>query len=352
LTFTVPSLKSASALAVTTALVNATTTIEQVSTSGVNTFPTTITGATAANILVAGSADEITLAVTAGTAATIDVDARADVTTGAVAITSGTATLDGILVGKASVAIDANAGNIQASDGANYNVTTGNDGEGDVTITVAGVGATDLVFADLDDDQTIDTGESLTTTSGTASLAVDTQTFLAAAAAAGGGVVDVYVVVDGTTIQIPANYVVTATSSFDSGTGLVETATVTTSTSYSGLNADGWSFAIPGSSNADIANIRVTNETANANTLFAQCYQQDGTSMGFEEVATLVANETKVLKATDLEAIFGTWSGRARCDFSRSGNISVQTMVRSGGILNNLNGSSGTVTTDTANITR
>jgi hypothetical protein len=352
LTFTVPSLTSASGLELVTALVNATTSIEQISTSGVDTFPTSITGATGANILIAGSADEITLTVGAGNDATIDVAARADVTTNAVAITSGLLTLDGIEVGSVLVSIDASVGNIQASDGLAYNVTAGNDGEGDVTITVSGVGTGDVVFADLNDDQTIDTGESLTITSGTGSLAVDTQVLLTAAAAAGGGIIDVYVVVDGTTIQIPSNYVLTATTSFDSGTGLVETDTTTTSTSYSGLVSDGWSLAIPNSANADIANIRVTNETSVTNTLFAQCFQQDGTAMGFEEVASLAANETKVLKATDLEAVFGTWTGRARCDFSRSGNISVQTMVRSGGILNNLNGSTGVETNDAANITR
>lgn len=114
-----------------------------------------------------------------------------------------------------------------------------------------------------------------------------------------------------------------------------------TATTYFGLTQDGWTLAVPPSTSSDIANIRMTNETALSNTVFAQGYAQDGTNLGFLEVATLVANETRVFKSTDLETVFGTWTGRARFDFSTSRNVSVQTMIRSGGILNNMNGSSG-----------
>ncbi len=321
----ITSIKAASILADNTKTVDVAVTIAAVTSGGVNLFPTTV--ATVTSGTVAASAAELTWTIANAVDATIDVANRSDITTGAVAITDGAATLDGVKVGDLTIN-DAAAAGVEADGATNLDW----DASDLFTITVVGAFNTgDQVFVSAD--TTIDTGEPLTITGSTA-----TGTITAADVAG----LDVYYVANGTSTLAPTTFTLTVTSTFADATWAAQTGTDTATTSYSGLSADGWAMAIPGSTSADIANVRVTNETATAVTLFAQGYGQDGTDLGFQELTGLAANETQVLGADDLEAVFGTWSGRARFDFSSSGNISVETMMRSGGILNNMTGEAGT----------
>ncbi len=339
ITLNLVALKAASSLSdvTTPEVVNATASIVQVSTSGVNTFPTSVTIAADADKLVVDSADEVDLVVNDGSDVEVDVDNRSDITTNAVAIDhdadAGTADLDGILVGDVEVAL--NAAGVQ-SDGTAFSVAAGEDGEGTLELSVSGTfNSGDIVFLDLNGDDVVDAGETFTISGATATLSVDLDDV------DGAGALNVYYVANGTDTLVPTTYTLTASTAYANSTMLTETETGSATSSYSGLTLDGYAMAIPGSASADIANVRVTNETSGDVSLFAQGYAQDGTDLGFKELTTLSANQTVVLNAGDFEAAFGTWTGRARFEFSRSGDISVQTMIRSGGILNNMTGEAG-----------
>lgn len=157
-----------------------------------------------------------------------------------------------------------------------------------------------------------------------------------------------YYVPSGDANLVPAEFVLTGTVDYALATNVVLYAPViiVASLSFEGVDADGWSSAIPKSSSADMTFIRVTNETPEEVTLFGQGYGQDGEDLGFAEICTLTPHETRVIGSEELEGVFGKWSGRARVDFMSSGDISVQTMIRSGGILNNMTGSTGKHTVD------
>ena len=344
LTFTIDKIKGASAMSVGSAKVTATTTIAGVQTTGIDTFPELITNAGTAN-LIASSTNTVTLTLADGTDATINVAARSDITTGAVAIdhdaNAATTARDGVLlVNKTLTDLSAILGGSGVEDdGGTFDFTdTTGDGGGDITIKVTGTfNDGDLVCIDLDGGLDCDAaGEKFTIASGVATWTTTNALFN------GDADRNVYYVANGTSTLKPTDFIIKMTVAYDASTMTAETAvTQTVSTSYSGLTADGWSSAIPGSTSSDIANIRVTNHTSAAVTLFAQCYGQDGADLGFHELSAVAAYATTVLSATDLQAVFGTWEGRATCDFSRSGDITVQTMVRSGGILNNLSTTTG-----------
>ncbi|MBV1905323.1 MAG: hypothetical protein KUG75_04545 [Pseudomonadales bacterium] len=333
LTLTVTSLTSASGLADTTTptTVTVATTIAQVATSGGGAFPTSITQTSGT---LATSASELTLTTGAGVAATIDVDNRSDLNAGVTAIDHDadggtTPARDGVTVGTSTIAL---VGAAQEADGSAFSFADAGAGNLDMTVT-GNFNSGDVVCIDIDAGADCDAGEIFTISGSTASLSVP----LAAL-----GADTVYYVANGTSTLAPTTFTYTQTTNFDDATGLNDTGTTSAGvTSFSGLTADGWSLAVPKSTSADIANIRVTNETSSEVSVFAQGWSQDGTSLGFQEISTLAANETQVLNAATLEGLFGTWSGRARFDFSTSGNVSVQTFIRSGGILNNMNGSAG-----------
>jgi len=124
-------------------------------------------------------------------------------------------------------------------------------------------------------------------------------------------------------------------------TDLYDDLTVTQVISYDGVKFDGSASAIPSNTSSDRAFIRVTNLGGSSVLLFGEAYTQSGDELGFIELDTLDAHETRVYTQADLEDLFGSWTGRARIEFLTDGDISVQTMVRSGGVLNNITGSTG-----------
>lgn len=147
---------------------------------------------------------------------------------------------------------------------------------------------------------------------------------------------------------VPTTFTVNATMHFDLATNisLYNTPPTVGTLKYDGLDRDGWAAAVPPSRSSDMAFIRLTNETNEEVTFFGHGYGQDGEDLGFVEICVLIPRETRVIKSEELEDLFGKWNGRARFDFSATGNISVQTLIRSGGILNNMTGSTGMHTED------
>jgi len=331
--FNIPTITGASGLAdiVTPIVVSVGSSVSTFATGGVGTFPTTITQT---GTVIASAADEVAVTAGMGTDGTIDVDARADINTGSTQIDHDadagavTATRDGLSLGTVAVAL--NAAGVE-SDGAAFSFATAGAGTLDVTVT-GPFNAGDTVCVDLDAGADCDVAEICAIVGMTASCSFPL--------AAMGGIV--YYVANGTTELAPALYSVSSATTYVLATNLSETVTSSANTTFDGLFPDSWSMVVPKSTSADQANIRITNETALPVSLFAQGWGQDGTNLGFIEITTIAPNATIVMGAADFEALYPAWAGRARFDFWASGNVSTQSFIRSGGVLNNMTGSSGT----------
>lgn len=93
-------------------------------------------------------------------------------------------------------------------------------------------------------------------------------------------------------------------------------------------------------SSGDRPFVRVTNPTARAGTVYGTMWDTSGNVIGTAGVvmfASLAANSTQTLNVTDLEGIFGTWTGRARLMIDAElDDIGVMGLIRnSSGNLNN-----------------
>jgi len=332
--FNIPTVTGASGLAdvVTPTVVSVSSSVSTFATGGVGTFPTSITQT---GTVIASAADENVLTVVPAGDHTLDVDNRSDVNSATDAVdhdddgSAVTPDRDGVIVGVVSTAL--NGVSVQR-DGMAFNYAE--DGAGTLELTISGpfnAGAT--VCADLNGDFACNTGEvcPIVGTTATCSLLLFARLPF-----------PVYWIPDGVAELAPATYSLTAATSFSLVTNLNDTGMSSASTTFDGLFPDGWSMVVPKSTSNDQSNIRLTNETGVAVAVFATGTGQDGAALGTMEVLTLAAMETRVLSSADFEAIFGVWVGRARFDFLVSGNVSVQSFIRSGGVLNNMTGSSGT----------
>ena len=332
-----------------------------------------------------GVRNRVDLVADAGMAAAIDVDMRTTFETGAIDITGDGDSDDrqGVLVGMLGIELDNNALGVDATgssfrlqDGYAISFTGPIDsslaltGRDRVRIVIGGEVTEGLqAFIDLDENGAIDAGENIPLSAdglvlggtGTAvtSLLADTR--------------NVYLVADGSTMLVPAEYTVSFTLDFDSETFLDESImTPPTRTSFAGISEDGFAYAIPNCSQMDRARVRITNETRNELALFVRGIDQAGESLGdgLVEVdasmirasgeSTLAPYETLVLFTRHIEQAFGlndgsngmgslcdaddTWGGRAQLSFFSSGNITVTSLIRgSDGYLRDLAGFTGLV---------
>ena len=340
-----------------------------------------------------------TLAADAGMAAAIDVDMRTTFETGAIDITGDGNSDDrqGVLVGV--LGINLRASNILGVDGTGLVLgfsppspgtlvdldliqtvfglfLTGRDR---VRIVVGGEVAEGLqAFIDLNENGAIDAGENIPLSAdglvlgGTGTAVVPSLFGLFF-----GNTRNVYLVADGSTLLVPAEYTVSLTLDFDSETFLDESAmTPPTRTSFAGIAEDGFAYAIPNCSQVDRARVRITNETRDALTLFIRGVDQAGEALGDDGLvevdasmirasgeSTLAPYETLVLFTRHIEQAFGlndgsnglgslcdaddTWGGRAQLSFFSSGNITVTSLIRgSDGQLRDLTGFTGLVVED------
>jgi len=332
--FNIPTVTGAAGLAdiVTPTVVSVGSSVTTFATGGVGTFPTTITQT---GTVIASAVDEHNLSVVSAGDHTLDVDNRSDVNSATDAVDHDddggavTATRDGVIVGIVSTFLN---GVAMQRDGMPLNYAE--DAAGTLEIAVTGpfnAGAT--VCADLNGDLACNAGEVCPIVGMTATCSMLLFARLP---------FPVYWIPDGLTELAPAAYSMTAATAFTLSTNLNDTGMSSASTTFAGLFPDGWSMVVPKSASADESNIRLTNETGAAVAVFATGTGQDGAPLGTMEVLTLAPMETRVLSAAEFEAIFGTWTGRARFDFLVSGNVSVQSFIRSNGVLNNMTGSSGT----------
>ncbi len=332
--FLIPTVTGASGLAdiLTPTVVSVSSTVATFATGGVGTFPTVIAQT---GVVIASAANDHVLGVVAAGDHTLDVDNRPDVNSATDPLdhdddgSAVTPDRDGVIVGTVSTAL---VGAGVQRDGMPFNFAE--DGAGTLELTVSGpfnAGAT--VCADINGDFACNAGEVCPIVGTTASCSLLLFAYLP---------FSVYWIPDGVTELSPATYSLTAATAFTLVTNLNDTGVSSASTTFDGLFPDSWSMVVPRSTSADQANIRITNENALAVSLFAQGWGQDGTNLGFIEIAVIAPNSTLVLGATDFEALYPAWSGRARFDFWASGNVSSQSFIRSNGVLNNMSGSSGT----------
>ena len=105
---------------------------------------------------------------------------------------------------------------------------------------------------------------------------------------------------------------------------------------YAGIDVEGYAYGVVRGGGMDTSFVRVTCETAADCAIFADCTGQDGMEY-FEAAPPIPAGATVAWNSDDIEDLMGDgWTaGRGRCDVLSNGELSVQHMVRSGGILVN-----------------
>ena len=148
--------------------------------------------------------------------------------------------------------------------------------------------------------------------------------------------VPVYWIADGTTPLVPTAFTAVFSSSFTVPTNVTgEFAASGAGISFSGINLEGFAYAIPGSQSADIANVRLKCESSSGCQTFLSCEDGAGVS-SFGEVGFIGGNATMTLQAADIEAVVGgPWSGRNACEILSSGPLTAQQFTRSNGVLVN-----------------
>ena len=249
-----------------------------------------------------------------------------------------------------------------------------------VRISVAGdIKAGDIVFLDLNRNNTVDEGEELV--GGSASFALEKEEIPMGGMSTSPEFLDVFltrlvetsndvyeapavrrfniVYVPGPATGLtPTSFVTTAVLDFRSPIYQDDTATETVSLNIGTgtLSEEGFAYAVPNCTQTERSMINITNEDIGPVSVFVQGYAQDGTELGFNEVdaseirgsgeSTIAGGETLSVQTHDLERIFGlndgsyergsrcalnetvrTWAGRAQMTFISDGNITVLPLI-------------------------
>ena len=105
---------------------------------------------------------------------------------------------------------------------------------------------------------------------------------------------------------------------------------------YAGIDVEGYAYGVVRGGAMDRSFVRVTCEGSTACAIFADCTGQDGMEY-FEAAPPIDAGATVAWNSDDIEGLIGDdWTaGRGRCDVYSNNELSVQHLVRSGGILVN-----------------
>lgn len=105
---------------------------------------------------------------------------------------------------------------------------------------------------------------------------------------------------------------------------------------YFGIEVEGYAYGVVRGNGTDRSFVRVTCEAAANCAIFADCTGADGMEY-FEAAPPIPAGVTVAWSSDDIEGLIGDgWTaGRGRCDVFSNGELSVQHLVRSGGILVN-----------------
>ena len=219
-----------------------------------------------------------------------------------------------------------------------------------------------LVFVDLDRDDIVDPGETVSFEEG---LVLGGTTSEGRSLS---GRRNVYFVTDGDAGLMPASYTVTFALDFGSEGYRDEKSTTEppTSVTFHGIVEDGFAYGIPNCTQMDSAHIRITNETDDSVILLVSGLDNTGENLSESLVevdasevregeATLAPFETLVLSSQHIEELFGfnecgetgTWAGRAQLTFFSSGNITVTPLsLNSNGQLIGWGGYSGLMLED------
>ncbi len=315
LTLTVNNIKGANSLSDDTKKVEIVTTIK-VTASGTTTFPGTIT-VTSKDLAESGAGlttFKVDDGAVTGSNNEIDIDKRET-------LKNGYAVLADAGVVLAGAGVNDNEGNtfaFNAKDKLNFKVVGAyNAGDkvclaADATKLCAAAGDTAFAIA-----------------GGTASLTE------AADPATSNGKSVVYVPA-GTLALAPATFNTTLDVTWNTATNVAKSDTATLATTFSGINTGAKAMVVTPKGSADETYIRVTNESGAETTVFAQMYAQDGTDLGFKELAKIAAKATTVYSSADLEAVFGAWTGRSNLTFSTSAataNVKVVSLIRASNVL-------------------
>ena len=114
---------------------------------------------------------------------------------------------------------------------------------------------------------------------------------------------------------------------------------------YSGINFTTYAYGIPDPSNQDSGNLRIRCEGASTCTVFFRCMDQRGGRVGGFVRTTIQGESVQRYSSGDIATMLGVdgWmvnlgdrvGGRLSCSLHSSSRVSVQLLVRSGGVLTN-----------------
>jgi len=123
-------------------------------------------------------------------------------------------------------------------------------------------------------------------------------------------------VLDGTTAQTARSFTAKVQNLGEAGNWAAHVAKDTAAIySISKNGATRYAYNVPNASNVDGAFIRVINTSTQAGKIYGTLTGEDGAVIGTANttlITSLAAGATEVLTAPELEALFGTWTGRAR----------------------------------------
>ena len=242
-------------------------------------------------------------------------------------------------VALSTIKVDADfgSGGVRNDDG---DVLTEEDGfvdslAGTLAITVASehFNDGDVVYIDANADKTADASEMFSISGNTASDSVDLS----------GSAYTVYYVPGGeTNLMHRTKFAINASTEFsESGNKNVSAKAASAELRLSGIPGDGAkAYAIAPTTSSDVANVRVTCESAieAGCRVFFECRDQAGMSTFGEAGSTIGPNQTmrwNQMEIQDALGLDGSWDGRLSCQVLSDRGISVQVLTRAEGVLVN-----------------
>jgi hypothetical protein len=263
----------------------------------------------------------------------VNIEDRAVILSGGTNITVATADVRmGIELGTHEINVSF-AGPPLDHAGEDFSNTLSADGVGSIDVTAIGNFRTgDIVFIDLDDDRTVDAGESFTVTGGFATFS------LTSISAALDESFTVWYVPNGVDELQPETIAVVAATNYVVGTNAVESTGDFRSSAgfikYIGVDQEGYAYGVVRQNGTDVSFVRVTCEASSGCNTFFSCTDDTGVN-SFGDGGFVPGNATEPFSSNDIGMLLGnvTFTGRGACDIFSDAKISVQHKIRSSDIL-------------------
>jgi hypothetical protein len=261
----------------------------------------------------------------------VDIDDRAVIESGGTPIDTGVPLAPAVMgIQLGTIFIDAEIVAPLQRDGDDFSNAVGGDGVGSIVLTALGnFRFGDIVFIDLDDNDTIGPLESFTMTGGVA-----TYTFPSIALALGEAS-SIYYVPNGVDDLQPETIAITASTSYALATNASDVAEGSAGfIQFDGIARNAYAYGVVKAGGVDKSFVRVTSESPSGSQLFFSCTDDAGVG-SFGDAGFLPGSTTRAYSSDQIGVILGgvVFTGRGACDIFSDTKISVQHKIRSSDIL-------------------